>query len=69
MDKRKGCLIIDKCRRQKLCKRVQKISAAAPLRVISHLPMLVVTTTVQKNMYRCWIKSLKTWCAIMGCDS
>jgi hypothetical protein len=29
------CLIIDKCRRQKLCKRVQKISAAAPLRVMA----------------------------------
>jgi hypothetical protein len=35
MDKRKRlCLIIDKCRRQKLCKRAQKISAAAPLRVM-----------------------------------
>jgi hypothetical protein len=29
------CLIIDKCRRQKLCKRAQKISAAAPLRVMA----------------------------------
>jgi hypothetical protein len=29
------CLIIDKCRRQKLCKRVQKILAAAPLRVMA----------------------------------
>jgi hypothetical protein len=29
------CLIIDKCRHQKLCKRVQKISAAAPLRVMA----------------------------------
>jgi hypothetical protein len=28
--KERLCLIIDKCRRQKLCKRVQKISAAAP---------------------------------------
>ena len=27
--------IIDKCRRQKLCKRAQKISAAAPLRVMA----------------------------------
>jgi hypothetical protein len=35
MDKRKGCLIIDKCRRQKLGKRAQKISAAAPLRVMA----------------------------------
>ena len=32
-------------------------------REISHLPMRVVTTTVQKKeMYRCWIKSLKTVC-------
>jgi hypothetical protein len=31
--KERLCLIIDKCRRQKLCKRAQKISAAAPLRV------------------------------------
>jgi hypothetical protein len=29
------CLIIDKCRRQKLCKRAQKISTAAPLRVMA----------------------------------
>jgi hypothetical protein len=29
------CLVIDKCRRQKLCKRAQKISAAAPLRVMA----------------------------------
>jgi hypothetical protein len=28
--KERLCLIIDKCRRQKLCKRAQKISAAAP---------------------------------------
>jgi hypothetical protein len=28
--KERLCLIIDKCRRQKLCKREQKISAAAP---------------------------------------
>ena len=37
MDKRKGyvLIIIDKCRRQKLCKRAQKISAAAPLRVMA----------------------------------
>jgi hypothetical protein len=33
--KERLCLIIDKCRRQKLCKRVQKISAAAPLRVMA----------------------------------
>jgi hypothetical protein len=32
--KERLCLIIDKCRRQKLCKRAQKISAAAPLRVM-----------------------------------
>jgi hypothetical protein len=31
------CLIIDKCRRQKLCKRAQKVSAAAPLRVMASL--------------------------------
>ena len=30
--KERLCLIIDKFRRQKLCKRAQKISAAAPLR-------------------------------------
>jgi hypothetical protein len=35
--KERLCLIIDKCRRQKLCKRAQKISAAAPLRVIKYL--------------------------------
>ena len=29
------CLIIDKYRCQKLCKRAQKISAAAPLRVMA----------------------------------
>ena len=33
--KERLCLIIDKCRRQKLCKRAQKISAAAPLRVMA----------------------------------
>ena len=33
--KERLCLIIDKCRRQKLCKRTQKISAAAPLRVMA----------------------------------
>jgi hypothetical protein len=33
--KERLCLIIDKCRRQKLCKRVQKILAAAPLRVMA----------------------------------
>jgi hypothetical protein len=33
--KERVCLIIDKCRRQKLCKRAQKISAAAPLRVMA----------------------------------
>jgi len=31
--KERLCLIIDKCRRQKLCKRAQQISAAVPLRV------------------------------------
>jgi hypothetical protein len=33
--KERLCLIIDKCRRQKLCKRAQKISAAAPLRLMA----------------------------------
>jgi hypothetical protein len=33
--KERLCLINDKCRRQKLCKRAQKISAAAPLRVMA----------------------------------
>jgi hypothetical protein len=33
--KERLCLIIDKCRCQKLCKRAQKISAAAPLRVMA----------------------------------
>jgi hypothetical protein len=33
--KERLCLIIDKCRRQKLCKGAQKISAAAPLRVMA----------------------------------
>ena len=33
--KERLCLIIDKCRRQKLCKRAQKISAAAPLCVMA----------------------------------
>jgi hypothetical protein len=33
--KERLCLIIDKCRSQKLCKRAQKISAAAPLRVMA----------------------------------
>jgi hypothetical protein len=33
--KERLCLIIDKCRSQKLCKRAQKISAAAQLRVIA----------------------------------
>jgi hypothetical protein len=33
--KERLCLIIDKCRRQKLCERAQKISAAAPLRVMA----------------------------------
>jgi hypothetical protein len=31
--KERLCLIIDKCRRQKLCKQAQIISVAAPLRV------------------------------------
>jgi hypothetical protein len=35
--KERLCLIIDKCRRQKLCKRAQKISAAAPLRVMLYI--------------------------------
>ena len=35
VEKERLCLIIDKCRRQKLCKRVQKFSAAAPLRVMA----------------------------------
>ena len=33
--KERLCLIIDKCRCQKLCKRAQKISAAAPLNVMA----------------------------------
>jgi hypothetical protein len=33
--KERLCLIIDKCRHQKLCKRAQKILAAAPLRVMA----------------------------------
>ena len=33
--KKRLCLIIDKCRHQKLCKRAQKILAAAPLRVMA----------------------------------
>ena len=33
--KERLCLIIDKCWSQKLCKRAQKISAAAPLRVMA----------------------------------
>jgi hypothetical protein len=33
--KERLCLIIDKCRRQKLCKRAQKISVAAPLCVMA----------------------------------
>ena len=33
--KERLCLIIDKCRRQKLCKRAQKISVAAPLRAMA----------------------------------
>ena len=41
------CLIIDKCRRQKLCKRAQKISAAAPLRV-----MASVKTLASKRSFR-----------------
>ena len=47
MDKRKGydlLLIIDKCRRQKLCKRAQKISAAAPLRVMASRYNLIIRT-------------------------
>jgi hypothetical protein len=39
--KERLCLIIDKCRRQKLCKRAQKISAAAPLRVMAIKPNFV----------------------------
>jgi hypothetical protein len=34
------CLIIDKCRRQKLCKRAQTILAAAPLRVMAPTSIL-----------------------------
>ena len=41
------CLIIDKCRHQKLCKRAQKILVAAPLRV-----MASVKTLASKRAFR-----------------
>ena len=50
------CLIIDKCRRQKLCKRAQKISAAAPLRVKWH----PVITLASKRAFRVLLLELAT---------
>jgi hypothetical protein len=46
--KERLCLIIDKCRRQKLCKRAQKISAAAIFGDLSHecLHQRVVRNTI-----------------------
>jgi hypothetical protein len=47
--KERLCLNIDKCRRQKLCKRAQKTSAAAPLRVITSA---VVSIVVRNTIFR-----------------
>jgi hypothetical protein len=49
--KERLCLIIDKCRRQKLCKRAQKISAAAPS-VISNPCLLSVSEHFEFRHFR-----------------
>jgi hypothetical protein len=49
--KERLCLIIDKCRRQKLCKRAHKISAAAPLRV-RMFTSAVVSIVVRNTIFR-----------------
>jgi hypothetical protein len=53
--KERLCLIIDKCRRQKLCKRAQNISAAAPLRVMAY----PVITLASKRAFRVLLLELK----------
>jgi hypothetical protein len=45
--KERLCLIIDKCSHQKLCKRAQKISAAAPL----HGLMAKMNLKGKKNLF------------------
>ena len=56
--KERLCLIIDKCRRQKLCKRAQKISAAAPLRVMTNgSPIIYDLAFIKSNWISCTWRS------------